>query len=118
MAVLDKVDLIAAVKKWVAVTGSKRVYLPTREEHDVARSKQDKIFAAKLAMEEFDSNDNNYKHDLLKYRVTCDRIGQNHSFSSNEAAYRFGGEVNNRMNWIVALSDWDLNIILRIQNGT
>ncbi|GLV37658.1 hypothetical protein CBL_13931 [Carabus blaptoides fortunei] len=113
VAVLDRVDLIAAVKKWVAATGSKRLYLPTREEHDVARSKQDKIFAAKLALVEFDSNDN---HDLLKYRVTCDRTGQNHSFSSNEAAYRFGGEINNRYNWIVALSDWDLNVILRIQN--
>lgn len=53
---------------------------------------------------------------VLKYRVTCYRSGK-HSFSSQEAAYRFGGLLQDRYNWIVDLSNYNLEIVLKITDG-
>lgn len=117
VGLLDVVDLGGAIKKWSLISHYSGILLPTQEDHDSARIKQDKIYNHLQNNESVDRENEDYKHNVLKYRVTCDRIGQKHSFSSNEAAYKFGGEVNNRLRWIVALSDYDLNILLRIQQG-
>lgn len=53
---------------------------------------------------------------IPRFRVTCNRVGQNHSFSSQEAATAFGGYLQDKFNWIVDLSNYDLEIILEINN--
>ncbi|KAK6622348.1 hypothetical protein RUM44_002159 [Polyplax serrata] len=53
---------------------------------------------------------------IPKFRVTCNRVGQNHSFTSQEAATVFGGHLQDKFNWIVDLSNYDIEIILEINN--
>ncbi|KAL0276624.1 UNVERIFIED_CONTAM: hypothetical protein PYX00_004158 [Menopon gallinae] len=51
-----------------------------------------------------------------KFRVTCNRVGNHHTFTSMEAASAFGGHLQDKFNWIVDLTNYDLNIILEILN--
>lgn len=47
---------------------------------------------------------------LLKFRVTCNRAGDNHSFSSNEAARDFGGAVQEFFNWKADMTKFDIEV--------
>lgn len=55
---------------------------------------------------------------LPRFRVTCTRTGNNHSFSSPEAAAKFGGGVNDWFGWRVDLSHPDIEVLLNIVDNS
>ena len=55
---------------------------------------------------------------LPKFRVTCTRTGNSHSFSSPEAAAKFGGGINDWFGWRVDLSNPDIEVLLNIVDNS
>lgn len=55
---------------------------------------------------------------LPRFRVTCTRTGNNHSFSSPEAATKFGGGINDWFAWRVNLSNPDIEVLLNIVDNS
>lgn len=53
---------------------------------------------------------------LTKFRVTCSRAGDKHSFSSNEAARDFGGAVQEFFQWKADMTKFDVEVLLNIHN--
>uniref|UniRef100_A0A667X687 THUMP domain containing 3 n=1 Tax=Myripristis murdjan TaxID=586833 RepID=A0A667X687_9TELE len=53
---------------------------------------------------------------LIKFRVTCSRAGDKHSFSSNEAARDFGGAVQEFFQWKADMTKFDIEVLLNIHN--
>ncbi|KAJ7999210.1 hypothetical protein DPEC_G00213090 [Dallia pectoralis] len=53
---------------------------------------------------------------VLKFRVTCSRAGDKHSFSSNEAARDFGGAVQEFFQWKADMTKFDIEVLLNIHN--
>ncbi|KAK7916706.1 hypothetical protein WMY93_012467 [Mugilogobius chulae] len=53
---------------------------------------------------------------VLKFRVTCSRAGDKHSFSSNEAARDFGGAVQEHFLWKADMTKFDIEVLLNIHN--
>lgn len=47
---------------------------------------------------------------LTKFRVTCSRAGDKHSFSSNEAARDFGGAVQEFFQWKADMTKFDVEV--------
>lgn len=47
---------------------------------------------------------------LMKFRVTCSRAGDKHSFSSNEAARDFGGAVQEFFQWKADMTKFDVEV--------
>lgn len=47
---------------------------------------------------------------LVKFRVTCNRAGDKHSFSSNEAARDFGGAVQEFFQWKADMTKFDVEV--------
>lgn len=57
------------------------------------------------------------KNPLLPaYRATCNRTGTKHSFQSPQAATHFGGEINNYFGWNVDLENFDIEVVLNIDD--
>ncbi|XP_068013842.1 tRNA (guanine(6)-N2)-methyltransferase THUMP3 [Melanerpes formicivorus] len=54
---------------------------------------------------------------VLKFRVTCNRAGDKHSFTSNEAARDFGGAVQEHFQWKADMTDFDVEVLLNIHNS-
>ncbi|KAL8212650.1 UNVERIFIED_CONTAM: THUMP domain-containing protein 3 [Gekko kuhli] len=54
---------------------------------------------------------------VLKFRVTCNRAGDNHSFTSNEAARDFGGAVQDFFQWKADMTNFDVEVLLNIHNN-
>lgn len=54
---------------------------------------------------------------LIKFRVTCSRAGDKHSFSSNEAARDFGGAVQEFFQWKADMTKFDIEVLLNIHNN-
>ncbi|KAG7478008.1 hypothetical protein MATL_G00075900 [Megalops atlanticus] len=54
---------------------------------------------------------------LLKFRVTCNRAGDKHSFTSNEAARDFGGAVQDHFLWKPDMTKFDIEVLLNIHNS-
>lgn len=48
--------------------------------------------------------------NLIKFRVTCSRAGDKHSFSSNEAARDFGGAVQEFFQWKADMTKFDIEV--------
>ena len=48
------------------------------------------------------------------FRVTCKRVGKDHQFTSMDCAAKFGGAINDLLQWRVNLSNPDINVILNI----
>lgn len=46
----------------------------------------------------------------IKFRVTCSRAGDKHSFSSNEAARDFGGAVQEFFQWKADMTKFDIEV--------
>ena len=46
----------------------------------------------------------------LKFRVTCSRAGDKHSFASNEAARDFGGAVQEFFQWKADMTKFDVEV--------
>ncbi|XP_003973291.2 tRNA (guanine(6)-N(2))-methyltransferase THUMP3 [Takifugu rubripes] len=53
---------------------------------------------------------------VIKFRVTCSRAGDKHSFSSNEAARDFGGAVQEFFQWKADMTKFDVEVLLNIHN--
>ncbi|XP_028262467.1 tRNA (guanine(6)-N(2))-methyltransferase THUMP3 [Parambassis ranga] len=53
---------------------------------------------------------------VIKFRVTCSRAGDKHSFSSNEAARDFGGAVQEFFQWKADMTKFDIEVLLNIHN--
>lgn len=53
----------------------------------------------------------------LKFRVTCNRAGDKHSFSSNEAARDFGGAVQEFFQWKADMTKFDIEVGVLVQTG-
>ncbi|KAM4652888.1 tRNA (guanine(6)-N(2))-methyltransferase THUMP3 [Discoglossus pictus] len=62
------------------------------------------------AQEEVTSDNSN----VLKFRVTCSRAGDNHSFTSNDAARDFGGAVQDHFKWKADMKNFDVEVLLNI----
>lgn len=54
--------------------------------------------------------------DRFSFRVTCNRGGTKHSFTSMEAASLFGGEINDVFGWNVNLTKYNIEIVLWISD--
>ncbi|XP_034239320.1 uncharacterized protein LOC117644159 [Thrips palmi] len=48
---------------------------------------------------------------VLRFRATCFRVGK-HSFGSMEVAREFGGELQDKFNWVVDLVNFNAEIVL------
>ncbi|XP_076870456.1 tRNA (guanine(6)-N(2))-methyltransferase THUMP3 [Brachyhypopomus gauderio] len=53
----------------------------------------------------------------LKFRVTCSRAGDKHSFTSNDAARDFGGAVQEFFQWKADMTKFDVEVLLNIHNS-
>ncbi|KAI8491215.1 THUMP domain-containing protein 3 [Branchiostoma belcheri] len=49
-----------------------------------------------------------------KFRVTCNRGGAKHCFTSMDAARYFGGGINDDLRWPVDLTKFDIEVVLNI----
>nr|XP_057911186.1 THUMP domain-containing protein 3 [Doryrhamphus excisus]XP_057911187.1 THUMP domain-containing protein 3 [Doryrhamphus excisus] len=54
---------------------------------------------------------------VIKFRVTCNRAGDKHSFSSNEAARDFGGAVQEHFQWKADMTKFDVEVLVNIHNA-
>lgn len=64
------------------------------------------------------SSDKSFTSNLLpQFRVICTHTGNKHSFSSPEAAAKFGGGINDWFGWRVNLSNPGIEVLLNIVNG-
>ncbi|EHB00885.1 THUMP domain-containing protein 3 [Heterocephalus glaber] len=52
---------------------------------------------------------------VLKFRVTCNRAGEKHCFTSNEAARVFGGAVH--FKWKADMTNFDVEVLLTIHDN-
>lgn len=65
---------------------------------------------------EQDSEETAPEAKVIKFRVTCSRAGDKHSFSSNEAARDFGGAVQEFFQWKADMTKFDVEVLLNIHN--
>lgn len=61
-----------------------------------------------------DSNIQETEAKSLKFRVTCNRAGDKHSFTSNEAARDFGGAVQEFFQWKADMTKFDVEVSLKV----
>ncbi|XP_034389349.1 THUMP domain-containing protein 3 [Cyclopterus lumpus] len=61
-----------------------------------------------------DSEEAEPEAKLIKFRVTCNRAGDKHSFTSNEAARDFGGAVQEFFQWKADMTKFDIEVLLNI----
>ncbi|XP_058420032.1 tRNA (guanine(6)-N2)-methyltransferase THUMP3 isoform X2 [Diceros bicornis minor] len=54
--------------------------------------------------------------EVLKFRVTCNRAGEKHCFSSYEAARDFGGAVQEYFKWKADMTNFDVEVLLNIHD--
>ncbi|XP_054831131.1 tRNA (guanine(6)-N2)-methyltransferase THUMP3 [Eublepharis macularius] len=54
---------------------------------------------------------------VVKFRVTCNRAGDKHSFTSNEAARDFGGAVQDFFQWKADMTNFDVEVLLNIHSN-
>ncbi|NXT68227.1 THUM3 protein, partial [Chaetops frenatus] len=54
---------------------------------------------------------------VLRFRVTCNRAGDKHNFTSNEAARDFGGAVQEHFQWKADMTNFDVEVLLNIHNN-
>lgn len=52
-----------------------------------------------------------------QFRVTCNRAGDDHFFSSMEAASVFGGIINDAFHWPVSMKQFDVEVVLNIREN-
>ncbi|KAM4654154.1 tRNA (guanine(6)-N(2))-methyltransferase THUMP3 isoform 1-T1 [Amazona ochrocephala] len=64
-----------------------------------------------------DSRTSDGEAKVLKFRVTCNRAGDKHSFTSNEAARDFGGAVQEHFQWKADMTNFDVEVLLNIHNN-
>lgn len=108
-SIAENYNLLKSVQTWQCLNKIKCNITPLRDEHDIAK-------ITRLESRNKSGCNNKVENNILKYRVSCNR-SFSHSFTSVEAQHGYGGIINDKYNWVVALDDYDLNIILYIVNG-
>uniref|UniRef100_H3DAW4 THUMP domain containing 3 n=1 Tax=Tetraodon nigroviridis TaxID=99883 RepID=H3DAW4_TETNG len=85
------------------------------EEHDLppAAAAEEKV---ESGADVEDSTEGPHGAKVTKFRVTCSRAGDKHSFSSNEAARDFGGAVQEFFQWKADMTKFDVEVLLNIHN--
>ncbi|KAJ8258585.1 hypothetical protein COCON_G00175970 [Conger conger] len=53
----------------------------------------------------------------VKFRVTCNRAGDKHNFTSNDAARDFGGAVQDFFQWKADMTKFDIEVLLNIHDS-
>lgn len=81
-----------------------------QEDDDQSDSKEDVTSNGENKNESGDCKKHEMKDDPLKFRVTCNRAGDNHSFKSNEAARDFGGAVQDFFQWKADMTNFDVEV--------
>ncbi|XP_003380884.1 histone H2AV [Trichinella spiralis] len=66
-----------------------------------------------------DGGEASFKNESFvpKFRVSCQRSGGEHPFTSMEAASSFGGVVQAKFQWTVDLVNFDIEVIVRISGS-
>ncbi|XP_066520223.1 THUMP domain-containing protein 3 [Hoplias malabaricus] len=64
-----------------------------------------------------EQNSETIENKPLKFRVTCNRAGDKHSFTSNDAARDFGGAVQEFFQWKADMTKFDVEVLLNIHNN-
>ncbi|XP_055238825.2 tRNA (guanine(6)-N(2))-methyltransferase THUMP3 isoform X2 [Gorilla gorilla gorilla] len=64
-----------------------------------------------------DSSKEETEPQVLKFRVTCNRAGEKHCFTSNEAARDFGGAVQDYFKWKADMTNFDVEVLLNIHDN-
>ncbi|XP_048171961.1 THUMP domain-containing protein 3 isoform X2 [Corvus hawaiiensis] len=64
-----------------------------------------------------DSQTSEGEAKVLRFRVTCNRAGDKHSFTSNEAARDFGGAVQEHFQWKADMTNFDVEVLLNIHSN-
>lgn len=65
---------------------------------------------------EVSNNEAKETASLPSFRATCHRTGTNHCFQSPDAAAHFGGAVQDYFGWKVDLSNYDIEVVLCIED--
>lgn len=86
---------------------------PPQAEESTAES-QTKAESTETSVQ--DTEEAAHKAKVIKFRVTCNRAGDKHSFSSNEAARDFGGAVQEFFQWKADMTKFDIEVLLNIHN--
>lgn len=112
----EKISWEKYLNVWKNVTGFRGILYPTREEYEDVCSNSSTIVEDVDKVENSRINRENNENTVLHFRVTCYRSGK-HSFGSQDAAWHFGGRLQDRFNWVVDLSNYHLEIVLCIRDG-
>lgn len=113
----EKVSWEKYLNVWKGLTKFHGILYPSREEYEDARSKSAVVLENFGDKEEKSRiNRENGENTVLHFRVTCYRSGK-HSFGSQDAAWHFGGKLQDHFNWVVDLSNYHLEIVLGIRDG-
>ncbi|KAM8758991.1 tRNA (guanine(6)-N(2))-methyltransferase THUMP3 [Rhynchonycteris naso] len=67
--------------------------------------------------ETYESSKEETEPEVLKFRVTCNRAGEKHCFSSNEAARDFGGAIQDYFKWKADMTNFDVEVLLNIHDN-
>lgn len=104
-------------KKGYRKGGSGTKIKPNNEAGDASTEEQDlpQTAAAVEKVESIanmeDSTEAAPEINVIKFRVTCSRAGDKHSFSSNEAARDFGGAVQEFFQWKADMTKFDVEVV-------
>lgn len=113
----DNVKLEKVLNAWKSITGFSGKVYPTIDEYEEARKHEKNFDSLKSTVSKIRKRGQNpadaEHNDVLRYRVTCERIGK-HSFESPEAARIIGGELQDKYHWLVDLTTYHLEIICKI----
>ena len=85
------------------------------EEKEDSPSAQEPEKKPKLSPKE--EGEKNVISDLAKFRCTCYRSGEDHNFSSMEAAKEIGGAIQDKFLWKVQMKGWDIEVVVNINKG-
>lgn len=105
-------------KKGYRKGGSSTKIKPNSEAGDATAEEQDlphteaAVEKVESIPEAEDSTDAAPEAKVIKFRVTCSRAGDKHSFSSNEAARDFGGAVQEFFQWKADMTKFDVEVAL------
>ncbi|KAM6215920.1 tRNA (guanine(6)-N(2))-methyltransferase THUMP3 [Rhynchocyon petersi] len=72
---------------------------------------------ASFKEDETDESSKEPDGQVLKFRVTCNRAGEKHCFTSNEAARDFGGSVQDYFKWKADMTNFDVEVLLNIHDN-
>ncbi|NXX80247.1 THUM3 protein, partial [Urocolius indicus] len=87
------------------------------EDNEQSDAKEDTQAGCESESQASDSQAGEGEAKVLKFRVTCNRAGDKHSFTSNEAARDFGGAVQEHFQWKADMTNFDVEVLLNIHNS-